>query len=97
MYFKDIELKNFRNYKDLKLEFDRNLNIILGQNAQGKTNLLEAVYITGMGKSFRTNSDREMIMFNEDFAKVRANVIEDNREDEIEIQYRKERKIIKLN
>lgn len=97
MYFKDIELKNFRNYKDLKLEFDRNLNIILGQNAQGKTNLLEAVYITGMGKSFRTNSDREMIMFNEDFAKVRANVIEDNREDEIEIQYRKEGKIIKLD
>ena len=97
MYFKNIELKNFRNYKDLKIEFDKNLNIILGHNAQGKTNLLESIYITGMGKSFRTNKDEEMINFYSDFARVRAEVIEDNNEDEIEITYKKEGKLIKLD
>lgn len=97
MYFNDIELKNFRNYKDLKLEFDKDLNIFLGHNAQGKTNLLESIFVTGMGRSFRTNSDKEMISFNEEFAKVKANVIEDNHEDEIEIIYQKDGKIIKLD
>ena len=97
MQIKDIELTNFRNYKNLKLEFDKNLNIFLGHNAQGKTNLLESIFVLGMGKSFRTNSDKEMICFNEDFAKVKANVIEDNNEDEIEIIYQKEGKIIKLD
>ena len=97
MQIKNIELTNFRNYKNLKLEFDKNLNIFLGHNAQGKTNLLESIFVLGMGKSFRTNSDKEMIFFNEDFAKVRANVIEDNNEDEIEIIYQNEGKIIKLD
>ncbi len=97
MYFKDIELKNFRNYKDLKIEFDKNLNIFLGHNAQGKTNLLESIYVTGMGRSFRTNSDKEMILFNEEFAKVKANIIEENREDEVEIIYQNDGKIIKLD
>ena len=97
MQIKNIELTNFRNYKTLKLEFDKNLNIFLGHNAQGKTNLLESIFVLGMGKSFRTNSDKEMIFFNEDFAKVRANVIEDNNEDEIEIIYQNEGKIIKLD
>ena len=89
MQIKNIELTNFRNYK--------NLNIFLGHNAQGKTNLLESIFVLGMGKSFRTNSDKEMIFFNEDFAKVKANVIEDNNEDEIEIIYQNEGKIIKLD
>ena len=97
MQIKNIELTNFRNYKNLKLEFDKNLNIFLGHNAQGKTNLLESIFVLGMGKSFRTNSDKEMIFFNEDFAKVKANVIEDNNEDEIEIIYQNEGKIIKLD
>jgi len=97
MYFKNIELKNFRNYKDLKLEFDKNLNIFLGQNAQGKTNLLESIFVIGMGKSFRTNKDAEMIFFGSDFAKVKANIIDENNEDEVEILYNKLGKIIKLD
>lgn len=97
MYFKNIELKNFRNYAELKLEFDKELNIFLGSNAQGKTNLLESIFVTGLGRSFRTNSDSEMIMFGEEFAKVKANVIDEGCEDEIEIDYRKLGKIIKLD
>lgn len=97
MLIKNIELKNFRNYKNLKLEFDEKLNIFLGHNAQGKTNLLESIFVIGMGKSFRTNSDKEMIMFDQEFANVKANVLDENNEDEIEITYKKEGKLIKLD
>ena len=97
MYFKNIELKNFRNYKDLKIDFNEKLNIFLGKNAQGKTNLLESIFVTGMGKSFRTNKDAEMIFFGSDYAKVKANIINENNEDEVEIVYKKEGKIIKLD
>ncbi|MCO7123049.1 DNA replication/repair protein RecF [Ihubacter massiliensis] len=72
MYIKEIQLKDFRNYEQLTAEFHKNVNIFLGQNAQGKTNLLESIYITSMGKSFRTNKDREMIRFGEDFFRVRV-------------------------
>ena len=48
-------MKDFRNYESLNLQFNKNVNLILGKNAQGKTNLLEAIYVTSIGKSFRTN------------------------------------------
>lgn len=72
MYIKSVELKNFRNYKELEVDFHKNINIFLGQNAQGKTNLLESLYITSMGKSFRTNKDKELICFGEDFCRVKV-------------------------
>lgn len=78
MYIKEIELKDFRNYKELKAEFNPNVNIFIGQNAQGKTNLLESIYITSMGKSFRTNKDKEMIRFDSDFFRVRAQARKDD-------------------
>lgn len=58
MHIKHIELTDFRNYESLKLDFHQNVNLILGNNAQGKTNLLEAIYITSIGRSFRTNRTR---------------------------------------
>lgn len=99
MYFKSVQLNNFRNYKDIKVEFDRNLNLFLGRNAQGKTNLLESLFIMGLGKSFRTNNDKEMITFGADFSKVICNIGEEktDRETEIEIIYKQEGKIIKVN
>lgn len=72
MYIKEIQLKDFRNYSSLEAQFHKNVNIFLGQNAQGKTNLLESIYITSMGKSFRTVKDKEMIRFGEDFFRVKA-------------------------
>ena len=72
MYIKNIELKNFRNYEDFSIGFDRDVNLIIGKNAQGKTNLIEAVYLTSMGRSFRTSRDSDLIRFGCDAAFVRV-------------------------
>ena len=63
MYITSLSLINFRNYRHAELEFSKGTNIICGNNAQGKTNLLEAVYLFSRGKSYRTRSDRELISF----------------------------------
>lgn len=94
MYVKSIELKNFRNYKDLKLDFDPVLNIIKGQNAQGKTNLIEAVFIMGLGRSFRTNKDSEMINFGENFSRAFSVIEDEDNERKIEIIYQKDGKVV---
>lgn len=73
MHIKEIQLKDFRNYSELKAEFHENVNVFLGQNAQGKTNLLESIYITSMGKSFRTSKDKDLIRFGKDFFRVKIN------------------------
>ncbi len=80
MYIKEIELKDFRNYEELKTVFHQNVNIFIGQNAQGKTNLLESIYLTSMGKSFRTNRDKDMIRFGADFFRIRLLAIKEERE-----------------
>ncbi|MEE3362140.1 MAG: DNA replication/repair protein RecF [Anaerovoracaceae bacterium] len=70
MYIKSIELKNFRNYKEAKMDFHEKVNIFAGKNAQGKTNLLESIYLSAVGKSFRTNRDRDLVNFEADFCRV---------------------------
>ena len=72
MYIKELKVKNFRNYKDLAIEFDKRVNLITGQNAQGKTNMIEALYMSSMGRSFRTNHDNEMIRFGEESAYIKV-------------------------
>ena len=71
MIIESLELKNFRNYGALTLEFDPGSNLLYGDNAQGKTNILEALYICAAAKSHRTGKDREMIRFGEDEAHIR--------------------------
>ena len=66
MYIESLQLKNFRNYQSLDLRFDQGTNILYGENAQGKTNILEAVYMCGTTKSHRGSKDREVIQFHED-------------------------------
>ncbi len=97
MYISNIELSDFRNYDNLYLEFDKNVNMILGQNAQGKTNLLESIFLTSLGKSFRTSKDSEMISFGKEYAKVTVNATKEDEEVKIEILLRKDGKIIKIN
>ncbi len=70
MYISSVELNNFRNYTKEKIEFSPLTNVIYGRNAQGKTNILEAVYIFSHGKSHRAKSDRELIKFDEAFSKL---------------------------
>lgn len=74
MYIESIELKNYRNYETLSLNFDKGTNIFYGDNAQGKTNILEAVYLCGTTKSHRGSKDREMIKFDSDEAHIRMYV-----------------------
>ena len=74
MIIKSIELKNFRNYEDLNISFDKGTNILYGNNAQGKTNVLEAAYMSGTTKSHKGSKDKEMIRFHEQEAHIRTKV-----------------------
>ena len=74
MNLNKLQLRNFRNYEELDLEFDPGVNLIVGNNAQGKTNLLEAIGYIGSGKSFRAQKTSEMIRFGADFADMEAKV-----------------------
>lgn len=70
MWIKNIEIKKYRNYDSIKVDFNSHLNIIIGNNAQGKTNLLESIYVLALTKSFLSNSDKSLIMFNNSFSKI---------------------------
>ena len=74
MFAESIELKNFRNYESLSLKLNPGTNILYGDNAQGKTNILEAVYLCGTTKSHRGARDREMIRFGEEESHIRMSV-----------------------
>lgn len=80
MNIKSLSLQGFRNYVNLDLEFDPGVNLILGDNAQGKTNLLEAIAYLGSGKSFRAQKNAELILFGGDYAQVEGRVFSQERE-----------------
>ena len=65
MYIESLELENYRNYKNLNITFDKDKNIIYGDNAQVKTNILESLYYCGTTKSHRGSRDRDVINFDE--------------------------------
>lgn len=83
---KNIRLINFRNYNNLFLKLNKKINIFIGKNAQGKTNLLEAIYICATGKSFRTNRDKELINFDKNEAYIGSQVITGQSEKLIEVK-----------
>lgn len=93
-----ITLENFRSYETVKADFSENINIITGMNAQGKTNLIEAIFYLTCGRSFRTRSDRELINFNADSAFVKLDITSGGRDQVLEayIQNRR-RKTILIN
>ncbi len=78
-----LELKNFRNYASLSMELDSGVNLIVGDNAQGKTNLLEAVVYLSQGSSYRTRKEEELIRWNQDFARLEATIQGTDRETEL--------------
>ena len=79
MNLSEIRLRNFRNYEELTLSFDPGVNLIVGDNAQGKTNLLEAISYLGSGKSFRAQKTGEMVRFTTDFADIEGDVFSQER------------------
>ena len=74
MFINRLSLKQFRNYQDACVEFKKNINIIIGNNAQGKTSLIESIYVLSTTKSHRTSKDSQLILFNEDFARIEADI-----------------------
>lgn len=70
MYLSELQLNHYRNYESVDVHFSPDTNVLIGENAQGKTNLLEAIYVLALARSHRTNTDRELIQWHEDFAKL---------------------------
>lgn len=96
MLISDIELTNFRNYKKVKIKLNNGINIFYGDNAQGKTNILESIYVCAIGKSFRTRKDKDLIYIGEEQASVNVKYKKRDRDGEINIDISKQ-KSIKLN
>lgn len=80
MKLEKIFLENFRNYDTLQVDFDPGVNLIVGDNAQGKTNLLEAVAFLGSGKSFRTQKNAELVKLQKEFANLEGTVFSQERQ-----------------
>lgn len=91
MIIKSIELKNFRNYKQLQIDFDQATNILFGDNAQGKTNILESAYVSATTKSHKGSRDKEMIRFGEEEAHIRTVVCKKEQDFQIDIHLKKNR------
>ena len=72
MLIKSLSIQNFRNHAATSVELCDGVNVFVGKNAQGKTNLLEAIYMTCVGRGFRSNKDKDAIMFGKDFARVKT-------------------------
>ena len=70
MIIKSLELSDYRNYESLIINFDKGTNILYGDNAQGKTNILEAIYVSATTKSHKGSKDKEIINFNQDEAHI---------------------------
>ena len=84
MFINSIELKNFKNYEDLTLDLRSNKILLIGKNAQGKTNLLEAIYYMSSLTPFRTQTDKELIQWNKDFTTLRLNMTKNDVEINLE-------------
>lgn len=98
MYIKNLQLINFRNYYELNIELNKNINVFMGDNAQGKTNILESIYYCSIGKSHRTNKDKELINWNKNEAYIKSYISRERVDKKIEIKIFKEgKKAININ
>lgn len=97
MHIEQLYLKNFRNYDELDITFDDKVNVIIGENAQGKTNLMEAIYCLAFTKSHRTSKEKELIQWNEDYAKIEGRITKRNQSIPLEIVISSKGKKAKLN
>src|SRR5699024_9193550 len=70
MYIDHLALKNYRNYETLDLSFSLEIYVFIGENAQGKTNVIESIYVLSMSKSHRTSNDRDLIRWEQEYGKI---------------------------
>ena len=91
MNIESLELSNYRNYKNLYMDYSPKTNLLFGNNAQGKTNILEAIYICAAGRSHRGSKDKEEIKFGEDEAHIKININKNNINYRIDIHLKKNR------
>lgn len=70
MFINKVRLLNFRNYEEQEIDFNKNINIFYGDNAQGKTNIIESIFISSIGKSFRAKKDKELILLNKEYSSI---------------------------
>lgn len=89
MFIDKLALNNFRNYDEEEISFSEGINILYGDNAQGKTNVLEAIYMTATTKSHRGNRDKEIIQFGFDEAHIRADIKKNDISHRIDMHLRK--------
>ena len=86
MWITKIKLKNFRNYKNEEIILDKNINLFFGENAQGKTNIIESIFLASMGKSFRAKKDKEMINLDSECAEVEIDYEKSDRDGKVKIE-----------
>lgn len=91
MIIESVSLSNFRNYEHMELKFDRETNILFGDNAQGKTNILESLYVSGTTKSHKGSKDKEMIQFGQEEAHIRTVVKKNEMDYEIDLHLKRSR------
>lgn len=89
MIIKSIELADYRNYDSLNMQFDSGTNILYGDNAQGKTNILEAIFVSATTKSHKGSKDREIVNFNKDEAHIRTYIQKEGVETRVDMHLRK--------
>ena len=99
MRIKKLKVENFRNLENLDIEFSKGVNIIYGNNAQGKTNIIESIYIFSFGKSFRANKDIELLKFDKEYFLSNIKIMKKDRELEMDFGFDKisNKKMIKVN
>jgi len=97
MILEKLELRNFRNYSDIKLDLNKNINILCGKNAQGKTNLLESIYVLGFTKTHSTVIDTAIIKSGEKFCTVKGVLDTNSIKNNLEVTYIENNKKIKID
>lgn len=97
MQIHSVELVNFRNYEKEKIHFKNNLNVIVGKNAQGKTNLLESIFLCCVGKSFKTNVEKDLINKTKTSASIKINFTNKKGKVNVTVGLENNKKFVKLN
>src|SRR3712207_5190180 len=97
VHINSLKLVNYRNYEKLSIDFNKHINLILGKNGQGKTNIVESLTLMAIGKSFRTNRDKELIKFDKESLYIACSFTRNSIDKKIEMAISREKKGIKIN